>query len=57
MYWPEKSESIAGTEATRVCIVTAYCFENCLILKELSHEIEMGRWWYGWIEHYLEMTL
>jgi hypothetical protein len=27
------------------------------ILKELSHEIEMCCWWYGWIEPYLEMNL
>ncbi len=26
-------------------------------LKELSHEIEIGCWWYGWIEPYLEMNL
>ncbi len=26
-------------------------------LKELSHEIEMCGWWYGWIELYLEMNL
>jgi hypothetical protein len=25
-------------------------------LKELSHEIEMGCCWYGWIEPYLEMN-
>jgi hypothetical protein len=30
------------------------CF---LHLKELSHEIEMCCWWYGWIETYLEMNL
>ncbi len=28
-----------------------------LILKELSHEIEMGCFWYGWKEPYLEMNL
>jgi hypothetical protein len=27
------------------------------ILKELYHEIQMGCWWYGWIEPYLEMNL
>jgi hypothetical protein len=26
-------------------------------LKELSHEIEMGCWWYGRMEPYLEMNL
>jgi hypothetical protein len=28
-----------------------------VVLKELSHEIDMGYWWYGWIELYLEMNL
>ncbi len=27
------------------------------VLKELSHEIEMCWWWYGWMEPYLEMNL
>jgi hypothetical protein len=27
------------------------------LLKELSHETEMGSWWYGWIEPYSEMNL
>jgi hypothetical protein len=27
------------------------------LLKELSQEIEMGCWWYGWIKHYLDMKL
>jgi hypothetical protein len=26
-------------------------------IKELSHEIEMCYWWYGWIEPYLEMNI
>jgi hypothetical protein len=30
---------------------------NILSSKELSHEIEMGCWWYGWKEPYLEMNL
>jgi hypothetical protein len=28
---------------------------NAINLKELSHEIEMGCWCYGWIEPYVEM--
>jgi hypothetical protein len=26
-------------------------------LEELSHETEMGCWWYGWTEPYLEINL
>jgi hypothetical protein len=27
------------------------------ILMDMSQEIKMGCWWYGWIEPYLEMNL
>jgi hypothetical protein len=33
------------------------CQYTVTLLKGLSHEIEMGCWWYGWTEHRLDMNL
>ncbi len=43
---------------TVVCnVIFVWRFLIIFSLKKLSHEIEMGCWWYGWIKPYLEMNL
>ncbi len=38
-------------------VIFVWRFVIIFSFKELSHEIEIGCWWYGWIEPYMEMNL